>query len=191
MRVIETGPILPAVDLATFKSSVHIAVDDLDDDAALTTALEAAESLVSIATGRPLTPRAMEFTVTRGTWCRWWFPTLPVQDLLALAIDDGAGGWVDQSLDGAWVQQQHDEPQLVLGSAWAGHSAGGDVLRVQARVGYDGVNPAPQLKQAMILIAKEWFEAGIAIEGEAPPRLSFGGHRLIKQVRYRRPCEVA
>jgi len=191
MRVIETGPILPGVDLATFKASVHIALEDLDDDAALTTALEAAESLVSIATGRPLTPRAMEFIVTRGTWCRWWFPVLPVQELLALAVDDGAGGWTDQPLAGAWVQQQHDEPQLVVSNAWSGHSVGGDVLRVQARVGYDSVNPAPQLKQAIILVAKEWFEAGIAIEGETPPRLSFGAHRLIKQVRYRRPCEVA
>lgn len=191
MRVIEAGPILPGVDLTAFKSSVHMSLEDLDDDAALTIALQAAESAVSTATGRPLSPRVMEFTVPRGTWCRWWFPLLPVQQLVALAVDDGAGGWIDQPLTGAWVQQPHDEPQLVLGDAWAGHSVAGDVVRVQARVGYDSVNPEPKLKQAIILLAKEWFEAGIAIEAETPPRLSFGALRLIKQARYRRPAEVA
>jgi len=190
MRVIEEGEIPAGVTLEDFKRSVHIAAEDLDDDAALSLVLEASESVVATATGRPLTPRSVEFIVTRGSWCRWWFPVLPVEELTALAISDGAGGWLDQPLDGAWVQQSHDEPQLVLGSGWAGRAVAGDLLRIRATVGGADVPTLARLRQAIFLLAKEWFEAGIAVDGEQPPQLSFGVRLLMKQARYRRPCEV-
>ncbi|UWQ29911.1 hypothetical protein [Leisingera sp. M523] len=190
MRVIETEEIAPGVGLEDFKRSVHMAAEDIDNDAALTLALESAESAICTATGYPLTIREVEFVVTRGSWSRWWFPVLPVQELTGLALDDGVGGWADTPLAGAWVQQGHDEPQLVLGESWAGHAATGDVLRVQARVGGPDKPTFNRLRQAIFLQAKEWFEAGIAIEAEDTPRMSFGVHRLIKQARYRRPCEV-
>ncbi len=190
MRVIETDPIAPGVALEDFKKSIHFLVDDPEEEAALLLALESAEAAVATATGCPLTPRLVEFVVTRGGWRRWWFPMLPVQELVALALHDGEGGWIDQPLDGAWVQQAHDEPQLVLSDAWAGRSASGDLLRVQARVGGADVQTKARLRQAVILLAKEWFEAGISLDGEDVPRMSFGVHRLLKQARYRRPCEV-
>ncbi|MFC4216447.1 hypothetical protein ACFP4H_19845 [Pseudophaeobacter arcticus] len=191
MRVIDENPIQPGVVLDDFKRSIHFLVDDPDEEAALHLALQSAEAAVATATGCPLTPRLVEFNVTRGGWHRWWFPILPVQELVGLALDDGAGGWVDQPLQGAWVQQAHDEPQLVLSDAWGGRSASGDLLRVQARVGGADVQTISRLRQAIILLAKEWFEAGISIENEDAPRMSFGVHRLLKQARYRRPCEVA
>lgn len=191
MRVIEQGEIAPGIDLADFKKSVHMAAGDLDNDDALQLALESAEAAISTATGYPLTLREVEFVVTRGSWCRWWFPVLPVQELTGLALDDGSGGWINQPLDGAWIQQGHDEPQLVLGRGWAGHAATGDILRVQARVGGPDKSTFNRLRQAILLQAKEWFEAGISVEAEDAPRLSFGVHRLIKQARYRRPSEVA
>lgn len=191
MRVIEQAEIVAGVDLEDFKKSVHMVAGDLDDDSALRLALESAEAAISTATGYPLTPREVEFVVTRGSWCRWWFPVLPVVELTGLALDDGAGGWTDQPLEGAWVQQAYDEPQLILGASWAGHAAAGDVLRVQARVGGPDKSTMNRLRQAIFLLAKEWFEAGIAIEAEDAPRMSFGVHRLIRQARYRRPCEVA
>jgi hypothetical protein len=190
MRVIDTDPIAPGVALEDFKKSIHFLVDDPEEEAALLLAMESAEATVATATGCPLTPRLVEFVATRGDWRRWWFPMLPVQELVGLALDDGRGGWVDQPLDGAWVQQAHDEPQLVLGNAWAGRSAPGDLLRVQARVGGADVQTRARLRQAVILLAKEWFEAGISLDGEDVPRMSFGVHRLLKQARYRRPCEV-
>lgn len=190
MRVIEEGQIPAGVTLEDFKRSVHIAAEDLDDDAALSLVLETAESVVATATGRPLTPRSVEFIVARGAWVRWWFPVLPVTDLTGLAISDGIGGWLDQPLAGAWVQQAHDEPQLVLGGSWAGRSVRGDLLRVQATVGGADVPTLARLRQAVFLLAKEWFEAGIAVDGEQPPQLSFGVRLLTKQARYRRPCEV-
>ncbi|MBT3142911.1 hypothetical protein KL867_17720 [Ruegeria litorea] len=189
MRVIETNPVSPGVSLDSFKGAIHIALEDLDDDAALKASLSAAEAVVATATGRPLVSQNVEFVVTRGSWRRWWFPVLPVLELLSLAVDDGVGGWLDQPLSGAWVQQAFDEPQLVLNSDWAGHGLSGDLLRVQARVGGDAANHLPQLRQAIILLAKEWFEAGVAIDGQDVPKMSFGVHRLIKQVRYRRPLE--
>ncbi|GAB5433930.1 MAG: phage gp6-like head-tail connector protein [Epibacterium sp.] len=191
MRVIEQGEIPAGVALADFKRSVHIAAEDLEDDAALALLLEAAEATVASATGRPLTPRSVEFIVTRGSWTRWWFPVLPVADLTALAISDGAGGWLEQPLEGAWLQQSHDEPQLVIGGDWAGRAISGDLLRVQATVGGADAPTLARLRQAIFLLAKEWFEAGIAVDGEQPPQLSFGVRLLMKQARYRRPCEVA
>lgn len=190
MRVIDVDPLVPGVVLEDFKKSIHFLVDDPDEETALQLALQSAEAAVATATGCPLTSRLVEFVATRGGWCRWWFPVLPVQELVGLALDDGVGGWADQSLDGAWVQQAFDEPQLVLGPAWAGRSASGDLIRIQARVGGADAQMLPRLRQAVILLAKEWFEAGIALDGEDVPRMSFGVHRLLKQVRYRRPCEV-
>ncbi len=191
MRVIETGDIAAGVDLADFKRSIHFQSEDAGDDAAPLLALESAEATVATATGRPLTPRRVEFVVTRGAWRRWWFPVLPVQGLVGLALDDGAGGWIDQPLSGAWVQQAHDEPQLVLGDAWAGHAVRSELLRVQANVGGTDAPTAKRLRQAIFLLAKEWLEAGISIENEDVPRMSFGVRLLMKQARYRRPCEVA
>ncbi|MCI5096653.1 MAG: hypothetical protein MRY77_10100 [Rhodobacteraceae bacterium] len=190
MRVIEAGEIASGVTLEAFKHSVHLSMEDMDDDAALLLSLSAAEQAVAVATGRPLTPRAVEFIVPLGAWRQWWFPVLPVVELIGLAVDDGAGYWLDKPMAGAWVRQSHDEPQLVLSAAWDGHKAGAELLRVQARVG--GPNPTTdaQVRQAVILLAKEWFEAGIAIDQQDAPRLSFGVHRLIRQVRYRRPVEV-
>jgi hypothetical protein len=191
MRVIEQGVIAAGVDLEDFKRSIHFLSEDVEDDAAPLLALQSAEAAVATATGRPLTARRVEFVVTRGAWRRWWFPVLPVQGLVGLALDDGAGGWIDQPLQGAWIQQAHDEPQLVLGPSWAGHGVGGDLIRVQADVGGADVITKLRLRQAVILLAKEWLEAGISIEHEDAPRMSFGVHRLLKQARYRRPCEVA
>ncbi|MCG7630546.1 hypothetical protein MHM88_22320 [Epibacterium sp. MM17-32] len=190
MRVIEEGEIPAGVALADFKRSVHIAAEDLDDDGALGLVLEAAEATVATATGRPLTPRAVEFIATRGAWRRWWFPVLPVTELTGLAISDGAGGWIDQPLEGAWVQEAYDEPQLVIGADWPGRAVAGDLLRVQATVGGADAATRARLRQAIFLLAKEWFEAGIAVDGEQPPQLSFGVRLLMKQGRYRRPCEV-
>lgn len=191
MRVIEQGEIAAGVELEDFKRSIHFLSEDVEDDAAPLLALQSAEAAVATATGRPLTQRRVEFVVTRGTWRRWWFPVLPVQALVGLALDDGMGGWVDQPLEGAWIQQAHDEPQLVLGDHWAGRLVRADLLRVQADVGGADASAKLRLRQAIILLAKEWFEAGISIENEDAPRMSFGVHRLLKQARYRRPCEVA
>ena len=48
------------------------------------------------------------------------------------------------------------------------------------------------MSQAIILLAKEWLEAGIAVEDQfQAARLSFGVQRLIRQIRYRRPHVMA
>ncbi|MFV1800423.1 hypothetical protein [Phaeobacter sp. Ay1a-4a] len=191
MRVIEVDAIPSGFELDDFKRSVHMMDDEAENDPALGLVLESAEAAVATATGRPVTPRLVEFIVVRGHWSRWWFPVLPVQELTGLAVDDGAGGRLDQPLGGAWLQQAHDEPQLVIGRSWVGRSVQGDLLRIQARVGGADVSTFPRLRQAVFLLAKEWLDAGVSIEGETVPQLSFGVRLLIKQARYIRPFEVA
>ena len=190
MRVFQEGDISPAVSLEEFKRAAHIAEEDLDDDAHLSLLLDAADEAITTATGHPLTVRSIEFVTTLGAWRRWWFPMRPVQELLELAVDDGNGAWIDQPLAGAHVQFENDEPQLVLADDWAGFSSGGDLLRIRADVGQNDGRGPRQLKPAIILMAREWFEAGTPIDAQELPRLSFGVLRLIRQARYRRPRET-
>lgn len=187
MRVIGAEDFAPAVSVEQFKGAVHIAAEDLQDDDTLELMLAAADDAVTTATAHPLTERDVEFIVTLGEWRRWWFPVRPVQALIGLAVDDGNGGWTDQPLAGAQLQFAYDEPQLLLSDDWAGLIVDGDLLRVQARVGEAGGKGPRQIKPAIIQLAREWYEAGISIDAESVPGMTFGVHRLIRQARYKRP----
>lgn len=188
MYLTDPGNVQPGVTLDEFKAAVPSAVSD--DDTGLTFLLSAAEDLVATAAAQPLTERAAEFIVHRGwDWRRWWFPVRPVKTLTGLATDDGAGGWTDRGTDGAWVELAWDQPQLVLSDDWAGIGADASLIRVQATVGRPDAQPPVRLKQAVILIAKEWYDAGIAVDPQDPPRLSFAASNLIRSVRYMRPDE--
>lgn len=169
MRIITPPPDLP-VTVEQFRAAVHI--DSSEDDAALAALLAAAVDVVETGARRPMLARVVEFDLPPGDWSRWWVPVAPVIDLI-------------DAPEGFDLIQRFGEPQVLR--------RGGAAEVLRATVGYEaGTHAPPALEQAVILIAKEWLDAGLSVEGDGTsPRLSFGSQRLIKQRRYIRPCEVA
>ncbi|MFN3312930.1 MAG: hypothetical protein ACK46Q_05640 [Hyphomonas sp.] len=164
---IVTPPVGSAVDAGALAEDLHIDPAELP---ALERLIGAATAVVETATNRPILPREVRFRLPEAPFRDVWLPCAPVIELL------GA--------EGAQLLNGHDEPRLRRGT-FAGDS-------VLLRVGYADPARAPQqLRQAIILLVMEWREAQISVgETFTAPALSFGVHRLLRQVRYRRPQVV-
>lgn len=191
MQYIGSGEIPLAVSVEEYKRARHFEPDDVDDDLLIEMLLGSAQETVVTATGRPLGELEYEFVVP-GFWRRWWFPCAPVKSVTEIATDDQAGDWTVQDLTGVRLVQGFDEPQLLLPLGWSGFAGGQAPTRIRAVVGYpEGHQAAKTLRQAIILLAREWHEAGITTsESAEPPRLTLGVSRLIQQRCYRRPRET-
>jgi len=186
MQVI--GAIPQAVDVLTFKRAVGIDDAETDHDLALTAYLIAAQEVVEVAARRPLTPRSVRFTTWSGMGRRWWVPVAPVGLVSAVAYDDGAAMVPVPSAEWRLVQG-FDEPQVVFTAG--AFAALQDIasLEITATVGH--VTAPKALLQAVILLAKDWFDTGVAVEDHAETAMNFGCRSLIKQQKYNRPREWA
>lgn len=189
MRYIGEEAFASPVTRAEFKRAVHLMADDTDDDDLIDALILAATEVVETATRRPMLARRYEFTIPAHGWRRWWFPVAPVTQVVGYAWRRGAE-W--QELDPALVhiEQAHDEPQLVVPAGYAA-PAGVSEIRVQAVAGYAAGQVLGPLKQAVILVVKDWLEAGIALDQTEYLRVSFGCKLLMRQYRYARPLETA
>lgn len=176
-----------AVTRSEWKRAVHI--DHVHEDALIDAYLVAAQEVVETATRRPLLPRAVEFNWRALSSARWWFPVAPVQSLTAVAVQVVDGSFFDIDAGLVRLEQAHDEPQLVLLPGALDLLAEGGLVRVRAEVG-DAL-PRAALKQAIILLAKDWYEAGIAVEKKEAMDVSFGCRALMRQSIYVRPREAA
>ncbi len=191
MRVI--GALPQAVSAEAFRRAVHLIETgpEPEDEAALDATLLAAQMVVERATNRPLGAREIELATELPAGVgRWWLPCAPVTEVLTLSYDPGDGP-VALDPGQAALRFAQDEPRLdfALGALPAG--AGARIV-LRARAGAEAAAPeAAVMRQAIILIAKEWHEAGISIgEGDARaalPRMSFGAQALIRSVRYLAP----
>jgi uncharacterized phiE125 gp8 family phage protein len=181
----ELSEVAQAVSAEELKRARHLPMDAGDDEM-INAYLKAAQAVVETACGRMMGQRQVAFSVLVGDWRRWWFPVSPVVSLGAIEAFDGVSDW-ETLIIGARLQMIAKEPQLIITSA--GLPARGEEIRITAMVGYDVGKWPLQMTQAVILIAGEWYEAGIAPEGAALSELSFTALRLIKQVRYMRPLE--
>lgn len=164
MRVIE--PPALAVSVEAFKRAVHL--DGPDDDLLIAELLAAATEVVETAARRVLMPRLVAFETPAGRWSRWYLPIAPVIELVE--ISDPAARLVRGFIEPA-LERTAAEGAVSL-TALCGHE---DPARIPRG-----------LCQAVILLAKEWHDAGIGPAENAPP-LSFGIQRLIRQARYARP----
>lgn len=169
MRLVSWGDTRP-ITADQLRAAVHLGEEE---DAALDLLIDAAIDVVETATNRALAERVVAVTLPpvlppQAPWRRFWLPILPVVAL----IDPPAGV---QLLTG------HEEPILQLAP---GATAPQEIL---ARVGYGPGAMPPALRQAVILLAKEWHDAQIAVDQLVAAQLSFGLHRLLRQQRYRRP----
>ncbi|ETD86347.1 head-tail connector protein [Rhodobacter capsulatus] len=191
MRVL--GPVPAAVSLAEFKRATHMD-EGTEDDAALAACLAAAQSLVEQATNRPLGPREVGITLEAVPGLRrWWFPCAPVLSVAQVVVETETGA---QALDPArWrLRLAHDEPQIDFAAGALPSIAAPCPVTITATVGADPESPALlPLRQAIVLIARDWHAAGITIAGEAasPGALSFGARAMLRHARYLRPRVMA
>jgi uncharacterized phiE125 gp8 family phage protein len=192
LRYIGDAPRVEAVTPAEFKAAVHIREGDVQDDAHFAVMIAAAQQIFEDATGRPIGPGEFELTVPWARWRRFWFPCRPVASIDEVILVDPDGQELIQPMDGLRLARGADEPQMVIADGWAGLSvtAGEMILRFTA-----GEDPADQsvqpMRQGIILLVKEWFDAGLSLgETVEAPRITMGARRLVKQARYRRPCVI-
>ncbi|EBA11789.1 hypothetical protein [Roseobacter sp. CCS2] len=188
MRYIGAAVIASVVTVLDFKRAIHLTPDDADDDVLIAAYLLAAQELVETAIACPLAPRPYEFTAPACAWSAWWFPVRPVVSLDEMAVRDEAGIWAELDTAEAFVVQMYDEPRLVVPDAIIAELRCATEVRVRATAGIDA--RVQRAEQAIILTVKEWLDAGISIDGAEPPKMTFGAHNLIRQVRYRRPYEI-
>lgn len=188
MQYIGQDELALAVSVEAFSDNINLAEDDPTVEASLEAILFAAQSVVTDAMRRPPVSMDVEFTVSLAAFRRWWFPVAPVQELQSVAVLDSEGVW--QELDTAQIRlvRANDEPQLLFPADWQSTHCDALEMRVRAVVGYrEGAPEGKPICQTITLLAKEWFNAGIPIEGTEMPRQSMGVTRLIKQRRYKRP----
>jgi uncharacterized phiE125 gp8 family phage protein len=173
-----------AASAADLKRAKHFEAADASNDEVFNALLAAAQSVVETACNRPLTPRDVELDVIFEGGTRWWFPCCPVSSVSDVVWFDG-GGWRDVPRDGWRLVRGSSEPQLLfLGGAQSIIPSGAE-MRITATVGEQAVPKG--LWQAIILLAGDWFEAGINPEKPEFQKVVFGAKALIRQGRYRRP----
>lgn len=186
----ETGAVAQAVSTADFKRSVHLAVAETADDLLIEAYLKSAQALVEDATRQPMTARSVQFYCRPKGWGRWFVPVAPVAAVTGAHWQSAAGGWTALSLTGLRVELAQDEPQVVWPDGWLDGIEDGAVVRFALTAGHADLALRPQLRQAVLLIAKTWYDAGIAVDddkAEAPQ--PFGARALMRQVRFERAAE--
>ena len=186
----ETAAVAQAVSAADFKRSVHLAVDEVADDLLINTYLQAAQNVVERATRRLFSARSVQFQCRPGGWGRWYVPVAPVISLTSAQWQDDTGAWVALDPGAVWVEMAAEQPQIVWPSDWLSGLSDGAPVRFTLTAGHDALTLPPQMRQAVLLMAKTWYDAGIAVEddpAEAPQ--PFGARALMRQIRFERVTE--
>lgn len=183
MKNLTTAALGP-VTAADFKQSIHMLEIETDDDALIDALIASAVAVVDTATAHPYAAADYLFDLPIGGWRRWWFPVRPVNSVSKVEWMDIDGTWHGTDAGGAYVLQGHDEPQLIVPADLSAQLRCAQGARVTANAGGD---PTENHRQAVIMTVKEWRDAGIALEGVEPAKVSFHVGALINQVRYKRP----
>ncbi len=182
------GPVPSVLSLQGFKEALSIHPDDTERDAALAAYIGAAQDVIERACRRPMGPRPVQFTIAAGGWRRWWFPVTPVTSVSRVGWRDGETGVLTDLAPGTWrIARAFDEPQLVLTEAAVAALPDDVTFEVDAIVGLPVGEIPRNMITAMVILAHEWMDAGIAIGTEAMAPMSFGPRRMIEQMRYMRP----
>lgn len=187
--MLETGAVQQAVTADEFKRSVHIALAETADDVLINSYLAAAQTVVENATRRLMVSRSVIFQCRPKGWARWFVPVCPVAAVTAAEHQGEDGAWSALSLTGLRLEMPADEPQLVWPDGWLDQIADGAAVRFTVTAGHGAAFPRPpQLAQAVMMVAKSWYDVGLAVaEDAAEAPQPFGARVLMRQVRYDRP----
>lgn len=192
MRLLGNDPLPLSVSVEDFGKAMPWI--EVDDPLTIESYLRAAQEVVEVASRRPLTERAVEieFDLTQAHgFRRWWFPIAPVSAVTSVTAVQPLVAETAIALDQVSVERGYDEPQLWLTDAALAIADPCSVqtVRLEATVGYAAGKLPSALGQAIILIVKEWYDAGVAIGDLTEASVSFNVKALIKQQRYYRPRE--
>ncbi|MBR9765332.1 MAG: hypothetical protein GYB53_17880 [Rhodobacteraceae bacterium] len=183
MQLTGEAPAL-AVSVEDYRRATGFIEADAEADLLIESYLRAAQEVVEAGTNRLLGRRSVRLVFdARPRLLRWWFPCAPVAEVTGVKLIQGAAETII-ALPDLGLRMLQDEPQILfpLGTV----SGGPAVIEVEAVVGADRADA--RLQQAIILIAKDWREANIAIDQTEYTRASFGCRALMKQARYQRPA---
>lgn len=180
-----------AITVSAYKRAVHIMPDQSDDDTLLEGYLRAAQMTVEKATRRPMLPRSARFATRVAGWRRWWLPMCPVSAITAVRWQDEDGQWVTLDATAVRLETGEEEPQVVVPDGYWSAASDGAPVAVDATAGLIDVDHTHPLGQAVILLARDWYLAGVALEKIDVTNVTFGARSLMKQWRYQRPREFA
>lgn len=175
---------VPAVTAADVKPSVGLLIDETDHDANFEALILSATSVVEAACATTFIAADFQFDVPACAWDCWYFPIRPVVSLVSIEARDAAGDWVSVDTDGVLVLAGQEEPRLKATQALRDVISASVEVRATASCGGAAQE---QMRRAVILMVKEWWDAGLSEDAGKRADLSFGVLRLINQVRYRRP----
>jgi uncharacterized phiE125 gp8 family phage protein len=192
MRLLGNDPLPLAVSVEDFGKAMPWI--EVDDPLTIESYLRAAQEVIEVASRRPLTERAVEIEFDLAEahgFRRWWFPIAPVSAVTSVTAVQPLVAETAIALDQVDVQRGHDEPQLWLTDAALAIAdpSKAQSVRVEATVGYAEGKLPNGLAHAIILIVKEWYDAGVSIGDLTEASVSFNVKALIKQQRYYRPRE--
>lgn len=174
-----------AVSVEEYRRATGFIEADTEADQLIESYLGAAQQVVEAGTNCPLGLRDVRLSFeARPGLLRWWFPCTPVAEVTGVKLIQGDGETI-VALPDLGLRMLQDEPQILfpVGTVPSGAPA---VIEVDAVVGSEIADP--RLKQAIIMIVKDWREANIAIDQTEYTRASFGCRALMKQARYQRPA---
>ena len=192
MRLLGNDPLPLAVSVEEFGKAMPWI--EVDDPLTIESYLRTAQEVVEVASRRPLTERAVEIEFDLAEahgFRRWWFPVAPVSAVTSVTAVQPLVAETAIALDQVDVHRGHDEPQLWLTDAALAIAdpSKAQSVRVEATVGYAEGELPKGLAHAIILIVKEWYDAGVSIGDLTEASVSFNVKALIKQQRYYRPRE--
>ena len=182
------GGFTPAVSVDDFKRAADILPEEVANDAAYRLHLDAAEDVVTTASATPLTPRTLTLTFPGNCGHSWLVPVRPVTNIVQIEYLDDDDVFQTVTTSGVALLRGDDEPRLRFAVEWWDALPRADVFRVTLGVGLsEGNANGAALRNAIILLAKEWFDANSDLEEMRKQPITFGFERLIRQQRYRRP----
>lgn len=189
MRLLGNTPVTLAVSVTEFEQSIPwIEADNYSQT--IDGFLRAAQEVVEVASRRPLTPRDVEFEfdLVEGFRC-WWMPVAPVTSITSITAVQPFVADVSIPATEVALQRAFDEPRLWFSDAALAIADPciAQTVRVEALVGFEQGKAPSALKRAIILLVKEWYDAGVSIGDLTESKLSFSVRSLINQQRYVRP----
>ena len=142
--------------LSVADAKAHLRVDGADDDALITSLIEAAIDHVEGFTGLTLEPREIEeaaagFGGRLGTW--------PVREITSVSYRDGSGA-EQQLADGAWWANLASRPLRLnpVGSGWPALGGGSAPVTVTMQAGYEEGEVPAGIVQALKMIVRHFYD---------------------------------